>query len=374
MDLAPDCRHYLGDRPCAFGCKCRCEHYAPMGRRILIIKLGALGDVVRTASLLPALKKQYDPCHITWISRPNGTRILAGHPLIDRQLNFDAEGILRAAEQEFDTVISLDKEPGPTALCNRVRCADKRGICLSAWGTPQPLNAGSEYFFALGLDDQVKFFENDKTYPQLIHEAAELPYCREPYRLVCDEASVVRAQAMFAPWRAERNGPVVGLNTGWGHVFANKAPRPSRWVEVARMLLARGYTVALLGGANERQQNQWIRDRVGEGVYLTGSDNTEPQFVAIVDQCDLIVAGDTLAMHVAIARRVPVVALFGPTCPAEIDLFDLGRKIVSPHECVPCYHRVCNRIPNCMDLIPPEDIASAVENLLGQSAEQGSAA
>ena len=114
-----------------------------MGRRILIIKLGALGDVVRTACLLPTLKREYPRSHVTWVAKPNGVRILAGHTQVDRLEPFDAATILALGRQKFDMVLSLDKESGPAALAESVECLDKRGIGLSPFGTIRPFNSKS---------------------------------------------------------------------------------------------------------------------------------------------------------------------------------------------------------------------------------------
>jgi len=363
VNLAPDCKYYLGDRPCRYGQRCRCEHYVPRRPRIAIIKLGALGDVVRTACLLPTLKELYPDSHITWVSKPNGVRILRGHPQIDRLMAFDAETMLILSRQRFDLVLSLDKEPGPAALCNALACDDKRGIGLSEWGTPVPINPACEPYFELGLDNDLKFHRNRKTYPQLIHEALGLGYIRRPYRLYPPGDALRRASQRVAPWRAEAAGPLVGLNTGAGSVFANKAPSPARWVAIGRALLERGCSIVLLGGPDEAAMNAWIAERLDGAVHDIGGDNTEPQFVALVGQCDAVITGDTFALHAAVARRVPTVALFGPTCPQEIDLFDLGRKLVAPVDCAPCYRRWCDRPQSCMDAISVASVADAVEAL-----------
>jgi len=338
-----------------------------MGARILIIKLGALGDVVRTTCLLPTLKRLYPLSHITWVSRPNGVRILQAEPAIDQLVVFDAEGILALTQQKFDLVLSLDKDVSAAALCDSLQCPDKRGIGLSDWGTIQPLNAECESYFELGLDDHLKFDVNTKSYPQLIHEAVGFEYTRRPYRLHCDCATLAWARRMFEPWRAECAGPIIGLNTGAGNGFANKAPSVQRWIEVAASLVRSGFGVALLGNGGERAGHAVIAEQVGRGVYRTGNDNSEPQFVAIVSQCDVVVTGDTLAMHVALARNVPVVALFGPTCEQEIDLFGMGTKIVTPLDCAPCYKRVCDKSPNCMDSISAQQIIQAVADVLEDS-------
>lgn len=371
LEIATDCKHYIGDRPCAFKERCTCDHYEPMGTRILIIKLGALGDVVRTACLLPTLKREYPESHITWVSRPNGVRILKGHPQIDRLVGFDAEGILTLREQPFDLVLSLDKEPGPTALCNAVEAPDKRGIRMSPYGTPEPCEARCEPYFELGLDDDLKFHHNRKTYPQLIHEAVGLAYAGEPYRLPCDEDALARAVQMAQAWRDGSQAPLIGLNTGAGSVFANKAPSPERWVEIASRLLADEHAVILLGGPEEEDMNAWIMKQTGSGVHTAGCRNSEQQFTAIVSQCDALITGDTLGLHIALARNVPVVALFGPTCEQEIDLFNLGTKIVSPCDCGPCYRRECDKQPNCMDMISTEEIVSTAKSVVAKAFRSG---
>jgi len=370
VELKLDCRHYRGDRPCAFACRCTCEHYAPMGTRVLIIKVGAVGDVVRTGSILPTLHRVYDPVHVTWISEPSGVNILQHHPLIDCLLTFDAVGMRIAEQQTFDLVLSLDKDPGPAALCERVQAADKRGMGLSPHGTVYPINAACEPYFELGLDDDLKFHGNTKSYPQLIHEAVAMPYVREPYRLYCNEATLAATQARFAPWR-EGGAAVVGVNTGAGKVFANKTFTPDKWVEVCRRLLDDGHVVVLLGGPQEISNNRWIAERLDGRAYVAGNGHTAQQFTAMVDQCDVVVTADTLALHVAIGRDVPVVVLFGPTCEQEIDLFDHGRKIISPCDCRPCYRRACNVSPTCMDRIDIGDVVGAVSALLNAARTEG---
>lgn len=361
VNIALDCKHYQGDRPCVYKQRCTCAHYAPMGVRVLIIKLGALGDVVRTACVLATLKRRHPTSHITWVSRPSGVRILRGHPLIDRVVPFDAANVVALTAQEFDVVLSLDKEPEPAGLCEAIRCCDKRGIGLSKWGTVRPLSQTCVPYFELGLDNDLKFHHNAKSYPELIHEALGFEYRREPYRLYGDQPAIDRAHALTATWKT--GGPVIGLNAGAGPMFANKAPSPARWVRIAAQLLDQGYTVALLGGPHEAQTNAWIVEQLDGRAHDAGCDHTEPQFVAIVDQCDLIVTGDTLALHVAVARDVPVVALFGPTCHQEIDLFDRGEKIVSALSCAPCYHRTCTQRPHCTDQIPIDRIVDAVDRV-----------
>ncbi len=74
MILKTDCRLFKGDRPCdphkEKGVKCdHCNYYQPIKFKILIIKLDAVGDVLRTTSILKPLKKKYPDCFIVWCTR-----------------------------------------------------------------------------------------------------------------------------------------------------------------------------------------------------------------------------------------------------------------------------------------------------------------
>jgi heptosyltransferase-2 len=362
--LRLDCRHYRGDRPCAVGiqglCPERCALHDKQGTRILIIKLGALGDVIRTAALLPGLKAEWPESHITWVTRPAGVRLLTNHPLIDRLLPFDAETICHIELESFDLCLSLDKEPGPAALAMRVRAGDRRGIGMSAFGTPTPLNADAAYYFTLGLDDTLKFYRNDQSYQSLVYAAVGLRYRGETYRLYPGPAERRQAAALLCDLGILDTDTVVGLNTGAGRVFANKNWSERQYIDLARRLTQdAGVRVVLLGGPEERTRNQRIADAC-PGARNTGCDHHELLFAAIAERCRVVVTGDTLGMHVAIACGVPCIALFGPTCAQEIDLFERGEKIVTSLPCSPCYRRSCDKTPNCMDVIAVERVASAV--------------
>ena len=83
------CRWYVGDRPCAphkrEGVTCEnCPHEAPVKRRILIVKLGATGDVLRTTALLEPLRRAEPEASITWITAPSAVPLLENIEEIDR--------------------------------------------------------------------------------------------------------------------------------------------------------------------------------------------------------------------------------------------------------------------------------------------------
>ena len=72
--LKTDCRHFRSERPCAphklRGKICpTCDEYDPTASRVLVVKLGAMGDVLRTTSILRGLKNKF-LAPIVWVTRP----------------------------------------------------------------------------------------------------------------------------------------------------------------------------------------------------------------------------------------------------------------------------------------------------------------
>ena len=79
---------------------------------------------------------------------------------------------------------------------------------------------------------------------------------------------------------------------------------------------------------------------------------------------DLIVTGDTMALHAALALGKKVVGLFGPTSAAEIEMYGRGIKLTGTVDCLCCYQVSCARNPACMDTISPEMVLRAIKKLL----------
>jgi heptosyltransferase-2 len=205
------------------------------------------------------------------------------------------------------------------------KAREKRGFGLTPLGTLTILNPQAEFALLMGVSDHLKFHENDKAYQHIVFEAVGFPYQDHRYVLELEADAQQFARGFYASH--DLKSPVVGLNTGAGTGFAGKAWRVEKWAALARRAqIELGAKVLLLGGPQERERNAEIAARAADAVIDSGTSNTLPQFIALVDGCDAVVTGDTTGMHVAIARQVPTVALFGSTCAQEIDLYGRGEK------------------------------------------------
>lgn len=361
MKIKFDCMFFCGDKPCIYKLTCeKCPHYQSVKKRILIIKLGAIGDVLRTTPLLRKFKKDNPHCQISWVVDKSGREILENNHFIDRILELDFVTLIRCQVEEYDLAICLDKEPSATALCMLAKAKKKLGYGMNKYGSVFSLNKEADYSFNLGLDNKLKFRKNKKTYPELIFEASGLKYNNEEYVFNLTQEEIKFGEDFLKRLKIKKQDMLIGLNTGCGDVFATKGWRESGFIDLAKKLVReKGVKVFLLGGPCERGRNLRIKQKVKE-IIDTGCHNTLREFACLINSCQVVVSADTIAMHLGIALKKQVVALFGPTCPQEIELYGRVEKIISDFECAPCYKQKCDG-HECMNNITAEMVFEAVK-------------
>lgn len=360
-----DCRHFRGDKPCPHSggraCDPRssgsCQKYCSLGRMTLVIKLGALGDVTRTTSLLPALERLDPEGTVVWLTQP------AAVPLLDQSgcwkvLPWNLDSILYCESIDWHRIICLDKEEGPTALASKLRAPHRYGYGRNRRGLLEPLDPASEELFHLGIDDEEKFRRNTLTYPHLIANACALTWGPNPYALRLTDAERTWASGVVAGWG---KGPFVGLNPGAGEAFAGKRWPAERYVALARRLREAGFTPVCIGGSREREALDALKANLGSSAVFPGCDFSLRQFMALVARLNVLVAGDTLAMHIGIGLGVWQVTLFGSTTEREIEFYGRGEALVGRVPCGPCYRRVCPTHEECQQAITVDAVFAAVK-------------
>lgn len=331
--------------------------------KILIIKLGAMGDVLRTTPLLEALKRKYPTSEISWLVDQDSMEILEGCPLLDHLYSYDAHAMALLKKERFDLSVCLDKEDSALEAVMTIPAEIKAGFGKDAFGNLIPLDKRSEYAVRLGIDDELKFRKNQKTYQEISFEQVGLTFEKEEYFFEVSQADRAYARRIYDDLGIVRDLPLIGLNTGSGPRFAGKKLPLNATIEIAERLTKEGCGVALLGGPQEKERNEIIAKSVSEKIYNLGCHHTIKQFAAMMDHCDLVMTGDTLAMHIAIAMKKEVVAIFSSTCAAEIELYGRGTKLVSELECAPCYLRLCPIDEKCMKIFPIDWIVERILEL-----------
>jgi len=299
--------------------------------KILIVKHGALGDVVRTSYFAGPLRRKYgDALNLTWITAPGAVPLIRRNPHIDRILtSFDD-----VAGERFDIIYSLDDEEEIVAGVSRLACARIVGVYLD--GQQVKYSQDSAAWFDMGLRsrfgkaraDELKK-RNSRTHGEIFAEMFAVAGAEAAFYGDSD------LEASYRRWLGDRR-PAVGLNPFAGGRWPSKELR-AREIEAlirsllaADGLLAEGGSVVLIGAGPDRDRNRALAATVADPrVRVADTDASPLHLAALVRGLDYMVSSDSLAMHLALAQGVPTVAFFAPTSAAEIDGFGRLAKVVS---------------------------------------------
>ena len=131
--LKTDCAYFKGDRPCSYnkneGIMCNnCKHYLPISFKILIVKLDAIGDVLRTTSILKPLRKKYPDCYIEWCTRQNASDLFKNNLLVDDVITIEDDAFFRIKAESYDLVINLDTSKISSAIATSTNAKEKIGF------------------------------------------------------------------------------------------------------------------------------------------------------------------------------------------------------------------------------------------------------
>ena len=259
--------------------------------KTLIVKLAALGDVVRTTTLLQELKGE-----IYWLTKSNALEILRSQKITKVYLTDNNQDIQELYKTKFDLIVSLDEEPYILEIVKGIPRKKIIGVFLDK---KNKINYTSEstYWFDMSLSsklgkekaDQLKR-SNRKSVPEILIEMVGSTWHGQEYDL-----------GITPNTKSTRIG-LINVATG---AWPNK-----NWA---------GYD-SLMRLLKKDRHN---------AIFL-GLHPTIQEHIKDINDCQLVVCGDTLGMHIALALKKKVVALFNCTSPHEI--YDYGRltKIISP--------------------------------------------
>ena len=371
-DIAFDCRFFIGDRPCEFhktsGVLCVCEHYQQVEERILIIKLDAIGDVLRTTALLPALADAHPRASITWITRREARPLLERNPYVSEILNYGEDALTQLSVRRFDRVINLDAGKTSAALAAAANGARKDGFVLDPRGYVQATNAAAKKWLEMGVFDDLKR-QGTRTYQDMMADIIGLSGCPHRYVLQLSDEERERGRVHLRKLGIDFTRLIIGLNTGAGRRWELKQWRENAYIElIKRIAEKRSAQFVLLGGPEEQERHKRLISGSKVPLIDAGCNNPVRHFSSVVGGCHLVITGDTLAMHIALALNRRTIVLFGPTSSAEIEMYGLGEKIVPQMECLSCYKPTCDFSPNCMDLISTDMVEAAVDRQLAKIA------
>lgn len=350
------CRYFSGYKPCRHSRVCdrgQCSQFSPVSERILIVHLGALGAVLRSTSLLAAIKRRFPQSHITWVTKHPADSLLQNIPAIDRVLTLDVEDLLALKTMRFDSAFVIDKSAIASGVLASTTVERSFGFTTNALGAVLPLNPEAAELWQIGLSNELKFKRNQKTEQRLVHEALCLgDFRRDEYQVNLSFEEIQLRETRRRIW-APHNELIIGINTGASAVLPAKkltVEGHCRLIdEIRKTEKIADLPIVLLGGNEDQARNYEIAAKCGHVVIQSPTERGIRDGLVSVAACDIVFSGDSLGMHMAIGLKKWVVAWFGPTVAAEIDLYERGNKILTQAPCSPCWKRFCDVSPMCYD-------------------------
>lgn len=329
-------------------------------RSIAVLRLSSLGDVVLTLPVVCELKRAWPEARITYWTKEEYADLVRFDPAVDhvRPLEVDARRIedlvsMSAELEDADLILDLHGNVRTRVLTFRqrapvLRCGSwrlRRAASVHArWARlappPRALDRFAQALAPLG---------RTPANPPRVHAGEE-------------------AERWAREWIAARTEPRVALLPGARH--ATKRWPEEHWLELHERLRARGRALVYVSSDTDRRTLPRLVARVETDAAADWCVEPLPRIAALLSGCRAAVSCDSGLMHLAAARGLRVVALFGSTAP-ELGFAPAGEGhvVLCRHEpCQPCTLHGRPRCPKrhfrCMVELRPAEVASHVEKVV----------
>jgi lipopolysaccharide heptosyltransferase I len=337
--------------------------------RILVVRLGALGDIVHTIPVAAALRRAYPAARIDWLVGAKHREILDLVPVIDRRLVIDDRDGSPAASSWLAAIRDLRQARYDVAL-------DLQGLIKSALltrlsGAPRVVGFSSAYarerlarLFYTHVYDPGRGGLYDPRETRHVVDINLGLLTRIGLTTAAREFPFERVDSAAARQVLEQTrGRYALLNPG--AAWPNKQWPPARLAEVAVVLRDRHdlVSVAMWGPGEEPLARELVA--AARGAAILAPETTIADLVALARGAALMVSGDTGPAHIASAIGTPIVGIYGPTRPARNGPLAPYDVTVSRDAVCSCHHlRRCTRDRMCLLDIEVGEVAGAIERRL----------
>lgn len=328
-------------------------------RKILIVRLSSIGDIVLTTPVIRALRLRFPDVQIDFLVKLQFASLLENNPNISNIIPFDSgsgfKGLLklrnRITSEKYDWFIDLHRS--------------LRSRFLSAFGGFNLKTTYNKQLFNRFMLIRFKknFYKEVKPVYLRYFEALK------PYQIEYDGngTEVFLSESDFSGFNSgiidEKS---VVLCPGAAH--ANKEWLPERFAQLTVELKQSGYNIVLLGGKKEKQLCEQIKQISKVDLHILAGETSLRQSAAALSKAKAVVANDSGMMHLAQAVKTHVVAIYGPTA-KELGFFPLPLKSVVVEKelsCRPCTFKGAESCPkghfNCMKNIESAEVAKAISS------------
>ena len=348
---------------------------APKWDNVLVLQTSFIGDTVLTLPLLGAIKRRYPRARLSLFCTPQGKELAENCAAVDEIIVDDKRGehgglfglwrqALNLRNRAFSLALTPHKSLRTALILYLARIPCRVGFRQSkGW-----------FLFNRLVDRRADIHDVDRNLSLLGAFGIPTEECERDYGLrAC--SSPVAALEELESLRNDGKRLLIGVNPG--SVWATKRWQAEGFAQVIKLLKGRGdCEVVIFGGPGDVSLAAAIRDASQSDCLNYAGKFSLRDLPRALAACDVFITNDSGPMHIAVAVKVPTVALFCATVPS------LGFYPYSSHAivlqkdlpCRPCTSHGGRRCPlgteDCIRLIRPEHVVRAVESLLERRAQQ----
>ncbi|MFQ5849135.1 MAG: lipopolysaccharide heptosyltransferase II [Candidatus Binatia bacterium] len=346
-----------------------------------MVQTSYLGDVVLTTPLLSEIRRRFPEAELAILCTPRAKNLLKGNPDVDEIVTDDKNrdgkgirGLWRKAKElrgrGYTMALSPHKSLRSALLLFLARVPRRIGFRQSA----------GSFLYHCRVNRDTKAHDVERNLSILKVFGVDPGECRRDLRVEVDSSTQEAVTRIFRSLGIERKDGwlIFGLNPG--SVWPTKRWSAEGYAELmARLKKRYRCELLLFGGFEDREIVNKIQELSGNvAVNLVGKISLQ-ELACALDWCDVFITNDSGPMHIAVARRIPVVAVFCATTPSLGFYPYSSRAVVVGKElsCRPCSSHGGQRCPlgteDCIRWVGPEDVLRAVEQLLDGSGQAGPA-
>ena len=342
-------------------------------RRILIVKMSSIGDVVHCLPIAGALRRRYPEAYLAWVVQPAAAEVLIGHPALDEVLVVGGQGEPRPG------VRPLPSLQQPFALARALRgltfdlTIDMQGLAKSAWVAY--LTGAKDRLGFRNYQEGAFLLCNHRIVPDRrdnhvvegylgFAEAVGAPTTPVEFGLATAPEDEARAEELLGGRR-----DLVALVPG--AQWLSKRWPPARFAAALDALHAEfGGEGVVVGAKGDAPLAQEITRAATTPILDLTGKTTLKQLAAVFRRCRLTLANDTGPMYISSAVNTPTVAVFGPTDPRRLGPYGPGHaKVTAALSCAPCRRRECAGL-RCLEAVSVEQVVAAARPLLQAASER----
>lgn len=326
---------------------------------VLVVRLGALGDVVHALPAAAALRAAHPDARIDWLVDAKHRPLLDLVPVIDRVVALERPSISgwvdvtrRLRQTKYDVALDFQGLLKSAVLARA--SGARRVLGFSVWHLREK-TARPFYSDSVEAEGGHVIQKNLR-----LLEALEIHDRRVTFPL----ADVASAAADDVA-RAAGGTPIALINPG--AAWPNKRWDSRRFGEVATFLRdVRGLAPFVLWGPGEKNLARAVVD-ASSGAARQAPATQIADVVALCRRASLVISGDTGPLHIAAAVGAPIVALFGPTDPGRNGPWLPGDAVINRYDSCEChYDRRCHTGEWCLNSVTVAEVTAAIQQRLAE--------